>query len=103
MVASLSFSAAGVRAWGDFVRPKGVAVDAENNIYAVESYHDHLLVFDEEGRFLLPIGGTGKEIGSFYLPGGVWVDARNRVFVADTFNGRIVVFQFLGGGRESER
>ena len=88
---------------GDFVRPKGVAVDAENNIYAVESYHDHLLVFDEEGRFLLPIGGTGKEIGSFYLLGGVWVDARNRVFVADTFNGRVVVFQFLGGGRESEQ
>jgi sugar lactone lactonase YvrE len=52
---------------------------------------------------LLPIGGTGKEIGSFYLPGGVWVDARNRVFVADTFNGRVVVFQFLGGGRESEQ
>ena len=87
---------------GDFVRPKGVAVDSENNLYAVESYHDHLLVFDERGRFLLPIGGTGKEIGRFYLPGGVWVDARNRVFVADTFNGRVVVFQFLGGGRESE-
>lgn len=87
---------------GDFVRPKGVAVDSEDNLYAVESYHDHLLVFDRQGRFLLPIGGTGKEIGRFYLPGGVWVDARNRVFVADTFNGRVVVFQFLGGGAESE-
>lgn len=86
---------------GDFVRPKGVAIDSEDNIYVVESYHDHLLVFDARGRFLLPIGGTGKAIGSFYLPGGVWVDARNRVFVADTFNGRIVVFQFLGGGSES--
>ncbi len=88
---------------GDFVRPKGVAVDGEDNLYAVESYHDHLLVFDRRGRFLLPIGGTGKEIGSFFLPGGVWIDARNRVFVADTFNGRIVVFQFLGGGAESEQ
>lgn len=83
---------------GNLVRPKGVALDAENNLYVIESYHDHLLIFDERGRFLLPIGGTGKVAGNFYLPGGVWVDRGNRVFVADTFNGRISVFQFLGGG-----
>lgn len=88
--------------YGDFVRPKGVAVDSEDNIYAIESYFDHLLIFDKQGRFLLPIGGTGKDIGSFFLPSGVWVDARNRVYVADTFNGRIMVFQFLGGEAESE-
>lgn len=87
---------------GDFVRPKGVAVDGEDNIYVVESYHDHLLVFNKAGQFLLPIGGLGKEIGQFFLPSGVWLDARNRVFVADTFNGRIAVFQFLGGGSESQ-
>lgn len=88
--------------FGDFVRPKGVAVDNEDNIYAIESYYDHLLIFDNRGRFLLPIGGTGKSIGSFFLPSGVWVDARNRVYVADTFNGRIMVFQFLGGEAENE-
>lgn len=87
---------------GDMVRPKGVAVDSEGHYYVVESYHDHLLIFDGRGRFLLPIGGTGREAGNFYLPGGVWVDARNRVFVADTFNGRVVIFQFLGGSRENE-
>jgi sugar lactone lactonase YvrE len=97
----LVFGRRGTRV-GDFVRPKGVAVDGEDNLYAVESYHDHLLIFDRRGRFLLPIGGTGKEVGRFYLPGGVWVDARNRVFVADTFNVRVVIFQFLGGGAESE-
>lgn len=87
---------------GDFARPKGVAVDSEENIYVVESYHDHLLVFDRKGRFLLPIGGTGSSVGSFYLPGGLWVDSRNRVFIADTFNGRVAIFQFLGGGVESD-
>ncbi len=85
---------------GNFARPKGVAADAENNIYVIESYYDHLLIFDEQARFLLPIGGAGKEAGAFYLPSGVWVDRGNRVFVADTFNGRIAVFQFLGGGIE---
>ena len=85
---------------GNLVRPKGVAVDSENNLYVIESYYDHLLIFDEQARFLLPIGGAGKAAGSFYLPGGVWIDQGNRVFVADTFNGRIAVFQFLGGGGE---
>ena len=83
---------------GNLVRPKGVGVDSEGNIYVVESYYDSLLVFSERGEFLLPIGGTGTATGRFYLPAGVWVDARNRVFVADMFNGRVVLFQFLGGG-----
>ena len=83
---------------GNLVRPKGVAVDNEGNVYVVESYYDHLLVFDRQGEYLLPVGGTGQETGRFFLPAGVWVDSRNRVYVADMFNGRVMVFQFLGGG-----
>lgn len=83
---------------GNLVRPKGVSVDGEGNVYVVESYYDSLLVFSARGEFLLPIGGTGTATGRFYLPAGVWVDAKNRVHVADMFNGRIVLFQFLGGG-----
>ncbi len=86
---------------GDFVRPKGVAVDSENNIYVIESYHDHLLIFNEKTQFLLPIGGGGKAAGKFFLPAGVWTDRSGRVFVADTFNGRVSIFQFLGGGVEN--
>ncbi len=87
---------------GNLVRPKGVAVDSEGNIYVVESYYDRLLVFDKYGNFLMPIGGTGPETGRFYLPAGVWTDSGNRVFVADMFNGRVVLFQFLGGGADGE-
>lgn len=88
---------------GDLVRPKGVAVDSEGNIYVVESYHDHLLVYNRKGEFLMPIGGgAGQRIGQYYLPSGVWIDDRHRVFIADTFNGRVVVFQYLGGGAENE-
>ena len=83
---------------GNFVRPKGVAVDNEGHVYVIESYYDHLLVYGSRGEFLLPIGGTGHATGRFYLPAGVWTDSRNRVFIADMFNGRVVVFQFLGGG-----
>lgn len=87
---------------GNLVRPKGVAVDDEGNVYVVESYYDHLLVFNSNGEFLMPIGGMGQGVGNFYLPSGVWIDTRNRVFVADMFNGRVSLFQFLGGGAEGE-
>jgi sugar lactone lactonase YvrE len=81
---------------GNFVRPKGVAADSDGNIYAVESYFDHLLVYDRDGRLLLSIGGTGSGVGQFYLPAGVWVDDRDRIFIADMHNGRVVVLQYLG-------
>ena len=82
---------------GDMVRPKGVAVDENGNIYVVESYYDHLLVYNNKGEFLMAIGGTGQYIGEFYLPSGVFTDAHNRIYVSDMFNGRVSVFQFLGG------
>jgi DNA-binding beta-propeller fold protein YncE len=88
---------------GNLVRPKGVSVDSEGNVYVVESYYDYLLVYNKNGQFLMPIGGTGQDIGNFFLPSGVWVDAGNKVFVADMFNGRVEIFQFLGGDSENEQ
>lgn len=82
---------------GNMVRPKGVAAGRDGRVYVTESYYDYLLVYDPEGRFLLPIGGTGDEVGRFYLPNGVWTDTVGRVYVADMFNGRIAVFQELTG------
>ena len=52
-------------------------------------------MFTPDGRLLLPIGGTGRDVGNFYLPSGVWTDASGNVYVADMFNGRVVVFSEL--------
>lgn len=80
---------------GDTPRPKGVATDRDGNVYIVESYYDYLLIFNDKGDFLLPIGGTGNAIGRFFLPAGVWI-RNDRIYVADTFNGRVMIFQYLG-------
>ena len=80
---------------GNMVRPKGISVDSDGNIYVVESYYDHLLIFDDAGQLLLPIGGTGTGIGEFFLPAGSWSDAQDRIFVADMFNGRVMVFRYV--------
>lgn len=81
---------------GNMIRPKGVTVGNDGNIYVVESYYDHLLVYDDSGNFLLPIGGSGKKLGQFYLPAGAWSDDQGRIYVADMYNGRVVIFQYLG-------
>lgn len=83
---------------GNLVRPKGVTTDSDGNVYVVESYYDHLLIYSQGGEFLLPIGGTGNEIGRFFLPAGIWSDERDRIFVADMFNARIVIFRYVGEG-----
>lgn len=93
----LSLGQLGIRV-GDMTRPKGVAVGRDGRIYVVESYFDHLLIYDAKGRFLMPIGGDGDGLGQFYLPAGVWTDGVDRVFVADMFNGRISVFKELTAG-----
>jgi DNA-binding beta-propeller fold protein YncE len=84
---------------GNLVRPKGVTVDSDGNIYVVESYYDHLLIYDEDGKFLVPIGGTGSEAGQFFLPAGMWSDKNDRIFVADMFNSRVVIFRYVGTGK----
>lgn len=83
---------------GNLTRPKGVALDRAGNLYIVESYFEHLLVFDGDGRFLLPIAGTGSSPGSFMLPAGVWSGPDGRIFLADMFNARVVVLERLAEG-----
>ncbi len=83
---------------GDTPRPKGVAWDRDGHLYVVESLFDHLLVYDREGRALLPIGGSGASPGRFQLPAGAWSDGEDRIFIADMFNARVAVLRYLGRG-----
>lgn len=81
---------------GNLTRPKGVAVDGAGHLYVVESYYDHLVIFDQKGDYLLPVSGGDIGAGTFYLPAGVWSDPLDRIFLADMYNGRVLILQYLG-------
>ena len=86
---------------GSFSRPKGVAIDSEENLYVVDALFDNIQIFDKQGRFLMYWGESGTEAGSFWLPTGIAIDAQNRIWVADSYNRRIQIFKRVGDHEEN--
>lgn len=79
---------------GALLRPKGLALDSEGNLYVADALLETVQVFDREGRLLYFFGRGGSAPGEFQLPAGVFIDRRDRIYVADSLNQRIQVFQF---------
>jgi uncharacterized protein (TIGR03663 family) len=79
--------------------PRGVAVDAQGNVYVADTGNKRVVVTDGAGNFLYQFGYAGAEPGAFNEPTGVAVDAQGNVYVADTWNGRVQVFAPDGAGR----
>ncbi|MCD6518577.1 MAG: TIGR03663 family protein [Anaerolineae bacterium] len=93
--ASFVFGSGG-NAPGQFRAPKGLALDAEGNIYIADSQNHRIQVFDAQGRFLRQWGREGTAPGQFKEPWGVAVAPNGDVYVADTWNHRIQVFDAQG-------
>lgn len=72
--------------------PIAVMIDRHDRVW-VSSLNDRVQAFTPEGKFLLSIGGTGKEPGQFARPHGMAVDSKGRLYVADAGNQRIQKFE----------
>lgn len=59
---------------GQFVRPKGISVDKEENLYVVDASFENTQIFDREGRVLLFFGGPYKGPGDMWLPAHIEID-----------------------------
>jgi uncharacterized protein (TIGR03663 family) len=77
---------------GRFIKPVGLAVDAEGNLYVGDSGNDRVQKFDPEGVFIAEVGSLGDGDGEFNEPWGVAVDSEGNLYVADTWNNRIQKF-----------
>lgn len=65
------------RGLGQFVRPKGIALDDEKNLYVVDAGFENVQIFNEEGQLLMFFGGPYKGPGDMYLPANVCIDYEN--------------------------
>jgi uncharacterized protein (TIGR03663 family) len=69
--------------------PMGVALDAQGDIYVVDSDLSRVQKFDSRGTLVAVTGSPGAEPGQFNQPSDLAVDAAGNVYVADTWNHRI--------------
>lgn len=81
--------------WGNFTRPKGIAIDSEANIYVVDAAFNNIQVFNDKNQLLLDLGGAGMGPGQFQLATGIYIDDKDRIFVTDALNSRVQVFQYF--------
>ncbi len=62
---------------GEFVRPKGIAVDLESNLYVVDASFENVQIFNKDGKLLLFFGGGYNGPGDMWLPTKVMIDYDN--------------------------
>ncbi len=81
---------------GQFARPKGIALDNDRNLYAVDAAFENVQIFDSTGTLLLFFGGSYKGPGYMYLPAKVVIDYNNleyfRKYVHESFKLKYLIF-----------
>lgn len=77
---------------GQFMRPQGLAIDAQGRIFVADACNHRIQVFDGQGKFLRVWGTQGSDIGELYYPYGVQLASDGTVYVAEFGNHRIQKF-----------
>ena len=63
--------------FGQFSRPKGVAVDKEDNIYVVDAAFENVQIFNNKGELLMFFADKRKEGGNLIMPISIAIDYEN--------------------------
>ncbi len=62
---------------GQFVRPKGIAVDNNDILYVVDAGFENVQLFDRKGNLLMFFGGSYEKPGDMWLPAKIIIDYDN--------------------------
>jgi DNA-binding beta-propeller fold protein YncE len=82
---------------GEFSRPRGLAVDADGNIYVADTGNHRVQKFDSDGAFITSFGKFGTGIGELHSPNGIAVDDKRNIYITDAANNKLVRFGPDGG------
>ena len=77
---------------GQFISPRGLTVDSEDNIYVTDISLGRIQKFTSDGEFITAWGETGKGDGQFDIPWGIAIDKEDTVYVSEMLNDRIQKF-----------
>lgn len=86
------------RMWPNLRQPwyfsyaRGIAVDANGNLFISDTYKDCVQKFNANGEFIMRWGSSGSDTGQFQTPLDIAIDATGNVYVADSVNHRIQKF-----------
>lgn len=81
---------------GEFNRPEGIYVDAQDRLYVADSCNHRIQIFSSDGKFLRAYGKAGSGRGELSYPYDITVDAEGNQFVCEFGNSRIQVFNVNG-------
>jgi ABC-type Fe3+ transport system permease subunit/DNA-binding beta-propeller fold protein YncE len=77
---------------GEFNRPEGLGIDAQDRLYVADSCNHRIQVFSSDGKFLRTYGKAGAGKGELSYPYDICVDEAGRQYVCEFGNSRIQVF-----------
>ncbi|GBD86183.1 NHL repeat protein [bacterium BMS3Abin03] len=81
---------------GQFVRPKGIAVDDSLNLFVVDAGFENVQIFDKDGNLLMFFGGPYVKPGDMWLPAKVIIDYDNlkyfQKYVYEGFDLKYLIF-----------
>jgi sugar lactone lactonase YvrE len=92
---------------GQFLFPTNLCLDADGNLYVVDTLNSRVQVFDPDGNFVKKFGERGTGWGMFDKPKAVAVDSFKNVYVLDSGWSNVQIFNQSGkvllffGGRGS--
>jgi len=81
---------------GKFVRPQGITVDAQDQVWVADACNHRIQIFDSQGRLLQLWGEHGQEPGKLSYPYGLELDGQGHVYVCEFGNNRVQKFTLDG-------
>jgi tripartite motif-containing protein 71 len=78
---------------GQFMNPRGIAIDEQQRVYVTDATRDLVLVFNSIGGYLYSFWGPIQVGGSLYRPIGIAIGNQGKIYIADSGNDRIMVFK----------